>query len=128
MKLFTLIAGILLFLQDFTDRDLMGTWKWVKSSGGMLGIETTAEKSGVSRTISFSRDHVALFYVGDSLTFKNNFFILQEKTIFSEQPENVLKIKGTLKSQSIDFIGKDTLILRENAFDGFTHTYVRSSH
>jgi len=126
MKLLTsiLVAG-LLFMQDLTDQDLFGTWKWVKSYGGLLGNETSAERSGVSKKIVFSRDHVALFYVADSLTFENSFFVIQEKTVFADDAKSILKIIGMLKSQIIDFRGPDTLTLRENAFDGFTHQYVR---
>ena len=120
-----IIAGWSWLMQDFTDHDLMGTWKWVKSTGALLGNVTTAEKTSKSKTVVFSRDHVALLYVNDSLTFKNNFFVVNEKTIFSEEPMAVLKIKGMLRSQLIDFSGKDTLVLKETAFDGFIHQYVR---
>ncbi|NUM80200.1 hypothetical protein HUU42_05285 [bacterium] len=129
-----MIAIVLLCLSitqnpDTDEARLFGEWRWINVSGGFLGITKTAEETGIRRRVVFSKDHVASFYTttasGDSLTFRNTFFIQPEITFLSANPKPVLIIQGMNKKQIIVWSGLDTLTLRENSPDGRLFQYVR---
>lgn len=114
---------------DHDETPLFGEWRWISVSGGLFGVTQTAEATGIRRRIVFSEDHVVSFYAataaGDSLTFRNTFFIQPEITFLSADPKPVLMIQGMNKKQIIEWSGRDTLTLRENTPDGRWFQYVR---
>lgn len=121
------ILLMLIALQDpsFDEQTIYGSWKWAESSGGLLGNTLTPENINSSRKIVFTKDHVYMFYVKDSLALRQNYQIQNEKTIFSFESQPVLRISGLSKTQSILMTGKDTLRLKDNVYDGYVHLYVK---
>lgn len=109
----------------FTESEVYGEWAWFFSKGGLMDHTITPEKVKASKKLVLTKDHVAMFFVEDSLTLRKNYQIQSEKTVFSESFRPVFRLAGMQKTQMIALIGKDTLELKDNAFDGYTHRYVR---
>jgi hypothetical protein len=109
----------------FNENDVYGNWTWLSSSGGLLDHTITPEDTKKSKRIELTKDHVIMYYAGDSLTVRLHYQIQPEKTIFSDLPVPVLRLTGSTKTQSITLIGIDTLLLKDNAFDGYRHLYRR---
>jgi len=126
----TRIAFIFLtvfIMQDdaLDEKEMYGAWQWVQSSGGLLGNTLTPENIKLSKKIVLTKDHVIMYYANDSITLKQNYQIQNEKSIFSQSLQSVLRISGMIKTQTISMTGQDTLLLRDNVYDGYAHVYVR---
>lgn len=104
---------------------LWGTWRWVRSSGGMLGIVREAADNDV-QTLTFTRDHVAIFKQNDSTTFLGNYHVYSGPTVFSTTPQPLVRIQGIQRILIVRSVTHDSLILKENAFDGWERVYVRT--
>lgn len=111
-------------LQEKSDA-LWGTWRWIRSSGGMLGI-VREPADGDMQTLTFTRDHVAIFMHNDSTTFVGNYHVYTDKTVFSSAPQSVIRIHGMQRILIIRSATHDSLILKEDAFDGWERVYVRA--
>jgi len=119
-----ILTAVCLWTVQETSEALWGSWQWVRSSGGMLGMVRVPE-SGTIQTLTFTRDHVAIFATHDSTTFSGNYHVYSDKTVFSATPRPVVRIQGTQRVQIIQSVTADSLILREDAFDGWERVYVR---
>ena len=127
MKSVILLVFAVLMIQEstFTESEVYGEWIWLFSKGGLMDHTLTPETVKSSKRIVITKDHVAMFFAGDSLILRKNYQIQSEKTVFSESFRPVFRLAGMQKTQMIALIGKDTLELKDNAFDGYTHRYVR---
>jgi hypothetical protein len=127
MKFAVLLVLAVLMIQEspFTESEVYGEWIWLFSKGGLMDHTLTPETVKNSKRIVMTKDHVVMIFSGDSLTLRKNYQIQSEKTVFSESFQPVLHLAGMNKTQTITLIGKDTLVLKDNAFDGYTHNYVR---
>lgn len=126
MRALTLLLSLLLYVQDtaFNEKDLYGAWRWVRSSGGIWDHTITPEKAGETKKIILTKDHHAMYYTNDSLALRINYMILKEKSLFADEPVPVLRLTGLIRTQIISLL-QDTLYLRDNAYDGYAHVYVR---
>jgi hypothetical protein len=111
-------------LQEKSDA-LWGTWRWVRSSGGMLGIVREAAGDDV-QTLTFTRDHVAIFKQNDSTIFLGNYHVYSGQTVFSSAPQSLVRIQGMQRILIVRSVTRDSLFLKENAFDGWERVYVRT--
>ena len=127
MKSAILLMLAVLMIQEstFTESEVYGEWVWLFSKGGLMDHTLTPETVKNSKRIVMTKDHVAMFFAGDSLILRKNYQIQTEKTVFSKSPRPVLRLAGMNKTQTVTLVGKDTLELKDNAFDGYTHRYVR---
>lgn len=127
MKFVTMIIFVMLTAQEnaFNESDIYGEWKWLYSKGGLMDHTLTPENTNMLKRIVLTKDHVAMFYAGDSLTLRKNYQIQSEKTIFSGSPQVVLRLVGLKKTQALTLTANDSLELKDNSFDGYTHRYVR---
>lgn len=114
---------------------LFGTWEWVNSSGGWAGRTTTPSSEGYSQKIEFNKNGIYKSYRNDKVESKMDFTIKEGKTIYSSGTAYLIEYKNkklfekenaiTNITQSVRFIGQDTLCLADEAYDGFGSTYVR---
>ena len=117
-----------LILQDQPALDpslLYGRWAWYASEGGMMGQHITAEQTRENKSLVFSKDHAVFYMVADSVSFKSRYVIETRRSEFTGKDMPSLRIQGIAKDQWISMQGRDTLFLRENKYDGWTHRYVR---
>ncbi len=124
MQILSILLLLTLQKDAFDETMLYGRWKWVETHGGMTDSQLDAVKRQEDRSILFTIDHAIFYFSKDSVTYKNMYFCYTGKGIFSETNQVILEIKGTSKKQIVN-LKRDTLTLRENSFDGFTHIYAK---
>ncbi len=118
----TVVLGAAI-LQD-PAQPIWGTWRWVRSSGGMFGAIREAD-STTAQTVTFTRDHVAIYRDRDSVTFQGNYHLYEGPSVFSTTSVWLMQVQGMKRIQFVERVTRDTLILRDNAYDGWTRLYVR---
>lgn len=111
---------------------LYGTWNWIDSSGGMVGVKQTPLLSGYSRSIQFRRDGTYVFTESDSA---NRYLISEGRVeVHRERGGIWLELEhwndvGS-KRERVTFQGDDTLSLYPGGgshfvSDALSHRYVR---
>ncbi|HMV27638.1 MAG TPA: hypothetical protein PLH27_02435 [bacterium] len=125
----TLLMAVCFFvLQDqpaFDPSLMYGRWKWYASEGGLMEQRITVEQTQQNKSLLFTKDHAVFYMVGDSVSYKSRYVTEMHRSEFTGQDTPLLRIQGISKDQWITMQGKDSLILRENKYDGWTHRYVR---
>jgi hypothetical protein len=112
------------------DQGLIGEWHWISSTGGFTGKQTnTPASTGATTTWVFKPDstyqRVTTQAGGKPLTDTGTFSLGSVKSIYSGQLAQSLTLHG---KQSQTFLIEELttrLVLADNAYDGFGHTYER---
>jgi len=102
---------------------LLGKWNWIKSVGGFTGGTFTPQTERHTSAIRFGADSCYKVYRNDSLVTSST-FSLSEETINGGTVE-ILRYQFIAPAQIISRLDADTLILSDNAADGFTSTWNR---
>jgi len=106
--------------------DIVGNWKWIKSTGGFAGHTITPDSTGYSQQqLHFSKDHKFLFFQADTLVTSGQYSL-------SNQSGNIIinynaATGSDLPDQWIEFNKNDTLILKDRCADCYTSTYRRKN-
>ncbi len=127
MKIIVLTFSIFFVkAQDtFFDESLLyGRWIWIESYGGLTESRSTARETGFEKSVLFTKDHNVFYFLKDSVTFRSTYICQTAVSLFSDKPEVVMGVRGFAKKQVVR-LTPDTLWLRENVYDGFTHVYVK---
>lgn len=133
---FIILVGLTSCRKDIIvpDKDfgnLFGTWNWVYSSGGFLGetISPTTENKTIE--IEYKKNGIYKKFINNKKVSKMTFQFEEQESIYSIGKEYMITYsdgkfskKGVI-FQSFDFIGTDTLILRDECYDCYSHIYVR---
>ena len=127
MKKIILSLTILLFifsckkvkLPDSQSQALIGKWKYVNSSGGMIGIQENANRP----EIEFTKYGKYKFKDKKLFTFNKKFEITIVNSIYTRLDVNAIKYSDNFIQSFL--IRNDTLFLRDEAYDAFVYTYVR---
>ncbi len=112
------------------DQGLLGAWHWVSSTGGFTGKQTyTPASTGAIITWLFKPDNtyqsVTTQVGGTQVTDTGTYSLGSVKSIYSGQSAQSLTLHG---KQSQTFVIEEVstrLVLADNAYDGFGHTYER---
>jgi hypothetical protein len=104
---------------------IFGKWSWVRTSGGFAGKTITPVSEGYTARFEFNSDGTYKKYKNETLTEQKKFSFLQATSINNHQPVWVISFDGSALKMAVSFSGNDTLILNEQAYDGFSHTYIR---
>jgi len=102
---------------------LLGKWNWIKSVGGFTGGTFTPQTERHTSAIRFGADSSYKVYRNDSLVISST-FSLREETINGGTVE-ILRYQLVAPAQIISRLDADTLILSDDASDGFTSTWNR---
>jgi len=105
--------------------ELYGTWTWVESCGGFAGIKYTPATEGYTSAIEFNSSGIFRKYKNEQLETVSKFTVTTGKSIYTLESVNVIEYEGDFIKQSVEFFGKDTLILRDECYDCFVHAYVK---
>lgn len=105
---------------------LVGSWQWIRSTGGIGGQTVTPETPGYSSKLLRFEEETAALFRADTLVWRVRYSV-EEK---DDQPMVVYYLEDEeafLPAEYLRFKGasKDTLVLRENCFDCYTQTYRR---
>lgn len=112
---------------DQSTNYIYGSWDWLETSGGISGKEkSTPETEGSSQRLLFHENGIAEFYQDETLMEGVPFHIEKGKSIYSEENADLIIYKGYRGVFVITYLSKDTLILGDNNYDGFSSTYTRT--
>jgi hypothetical protein len=104
-----------------SEETIVGKWKLVGSSGGITGGGRIPIPH---MTVEFTNDGKVTWYEDGEPIWVSWYSTGVEKTIFSLDPLPVIQLSdGFVYAYS--FPDSDTLVLSEDAYDGFTDTYRR---
>lgn len=106
--------------------DVVGTWIWIQSSGGIAGETQTPESTGESRKVVFKNGAIT-FYTDDEITRSASYALEKTETIFSDDivPVVILDDNGLTDMYAYTFTDCNELELSENVYDGYSHRYKR---
>ena len=115
---------------------LSGSWYWVKSTGGIANQTLTPENTGIERIMTFYTDDTVEVFENDSLVQKVDYYIRPEKSLLYQDTFQILTVNYRFRLSGSDsviilpmrFIIREIsmqLVLEEDVFDGYTHTYIR---
>jgi len=105
--------------------EIMGTWNWTGSSGGIAGVTYTPESTGENIVLEFTQDSVYREYLNDSLIIETEFSIITSESIYDHDSTKMIVFSPGMIRRSIVFDSPNDLILRDEAFDGFISNYRR---
>ncbi|MGE0566766.1 MAG: hypothetical protein AB7O73_02365 [Bacteroidia bacterium] len=126
--LLLLVSVISINAQD-VDKQLLGKWDWVETSGGFGGLTTTPKTEGYQNAYFFS-DAKSLYEYRNGKCHKQYTYTLR-KTFTEGQEEPTLELRLNNKETkegtkyNLKFEGKDDLYLSETHPDGFVFHYSR---
>lgn len=105
---------------DSIDNQLVGSWNWLESSGGIAGTTTTPASTGNTMTMVISNNSLKQFTNGN-LTLQTNYTIeVRKSEIFGGQREMIIYENGFKKSFEIK---GDKLTLFDECSDCFQSMY-----
>jgi len=107
---------------------LYGSWQWIKTEGGFIGSggpNNTPQSAGYTKKIIFKPEGVAQYFRNDTIIGQIKFSIFKDTS--GSQTSNLLHLENTQSylDQRISFQGNDSLVLSDNALDGFYYFYSR---
>ncbi len=109
---------------DNSDKNLIGTWSWVSSSGGIAGTTATPASTGKNIDLKFTSDGKYFYYTNGIISSEGTYKFSTLKSI----------VDGTIKKSIIfsaggemiiDKIDNTNLYLSDNYFDGFGSYYIK---
>lgn len=136
MKLFNYLKGIgFLFLMttfiSCSDNDdnsiaqnLIGTWSWVSSSGGIAGKTETPTTTGKNIDLKFTTDNKYFYYSNGIISSQGTYKFSTQKSIVDGK--NKISIVFSAGGEMIiDNIDSYNLYLSDNFYDGFGNYYIK---
>jgi hypothetical protein len=106
--------------------ELIGTWEWVGTSGGIAGDSRLPGPDDPRVTVEFSTDGTATFRRDGEVAREQRYRLASEGTIFASEDQPVLYFDAEDLGRvvRIDETGR-TLTLSDNVYDGFSLDYRR---
>jgi len=134
MKYFTLvIAALVLCSVSSCNKDglpgpastsIVGSWRWVKSVGGIAGMTITPQSAGYNLTQVYGSDSTFKMFKKDSVMLSGKFSITRNYKYSATETIDLLKINDQQADAFI--IRNDTLFMNDIFIsDGFNSIYVR---
>jgi hypothetical protein len=108
---------------DTTLSEICYTWEWVRSVGGIGGTEQTPDSEGYTQKIKFDEDDRYTKYRNDLVVGSGTYTITSAESILDGQVYDMVVFDDGSPNQAIISVTGSELILREDCFDCFTHTY-----
>jgi hypothetical protein len=107
---------------DNSNKNLIGQWNWIGSSGGIAGTTENPQTTGENRKLEISTDSIKSYRNG-TLNFQTKYWIeVRESLIFNEPREMIIQENGF---RQILNISGNTLILIGDCNDCFTSEYTK---
>jgi len=112
-------------------KKLIGKWQWIESSGGMAGEIMNPKTEKYQIQIEYSKKGMFKQWKDDQLEYSYKYQVKKGKSIFSQEADLIISYtpkpnsKIALISDSFEFIGKDTLMLKNECYDCFARLFVR---
>ena len=104
---------------------LYDTWEWVSSFGGFAGMPINIEKLGFSDTYTFKENGTYSHSKNGKKLPDGKFKLSNDVSIFIKGKMPMIQFDNGNRKMSYSFNGLDTLVLAEECYDCYKHTYVR---
>ena len=104
------------------DSQLVGTWIWIGSYGGIAGITTTPESTGNTAKLVISDDSVKR-YLNGNLEFESNYSINVENSDGEEF--QVIYYNGDFDTSQYIDLNENLLMLKDRCDDCFQFKYIK---
>lgn len=101
--------------------DILGNWNWVSTAGGFAGRTTTPETSHSSRQLQITTDSIYMYQSGE-LTSVSAYQLTRAESQVQRKAGWAFEVND----RRTFVVRRDsTLVLSEDCWDCFTHTYHR---
>lgn len=108
-----------------SDADLiLGDWRWIRTTGGIAGVDETEASTGRSAQLKFTENNEIQWVVSDQSNWSGDYSLGYDLTVFSVDSLPVILVDD-VSLYWYEFSHDDTLHLAENYVDGFYFTLVR---
>ena len=105
--------------------EIIGTWNWASSSGGIAGVTYTPESTGENIVLEFTPDSIYREYKNDTLVVETEFSIIISESIYVQDSTKIITFDPGIIPRSIVFDSPNDLTLRDEVYDGFINHYRR---
>jgi hypothetical protein len=109
---------------DTNNKNLIGTWSWVSSSGGIAGTTETPASTGKNRDLKFTSDGKYFYFTNGVLSSQGTYNIEIKKSNLYQTNKNAI-IFSKDGYMIIEKIDDSNLFLSDDNFDGFGSSYIR---
>lgn len=103
------------------------TWEWASSEGGYAGKKTSLKNSGLHKTYTFKKDGTYLYYKNGKMVPGGKFKLSNGVSIFVKGKLPMIELAGSDRKMSYSLKDKNTLVLSEECYDCYRHTYIRKT-
>lgn len=110
---------------SFGEDDLVGTWRWVRSTGGIAGVTLTPETEGVTGVLRFGADGTVGWRVDGELRWSTTWVLGRAAEGSSLAGRSVVRYGEPVvgwDEQAVRIEG-GRLVLTDPCCDGFVHEY-----
>ena len=110
---------------------LFGTWRWIQSSGGPTDETINPTTENHSMSLEYRENGIYKRFQNDKKIEKLCFTFEESTSIYSQNQEYLIEYSEGRWSKlgviphSFEFIGMDTLYLRDECNSCYTHIYVK---
>ena len=101
------------------------TWEWVRSSGGIGGVVMNPASAGYTQSIDFEENGSYTLYRNNLVAGSGTFTITSAVSMLDNEEYDMVVFADGSPPQAITRLSDNELILREDCFDCFTHSYRR---
>jgi hypothetical protein len=112
-------------------KKLIGKWQWIESSGGMAGEIMNPKTEKYQIQIEYNKKGMFKQWKDDQLEYSYKYQVKKGKSIFSQEADLIISYipkptsKIALISDCFEFIGNDTLMLKNECYDCYARLFVR---
>lgn len=123
--LFLMIAGLAACEKSEVGKsnELTGTWKWVKKTGGIAGVNETP-KAGEVVLLKLNADKTYSTTRNDSLLISGTYTLSTGESMLLNKEVNFIVFGGG--TPTMYEVKNNELHLAEDVYDGFNYDYVRN--
>ncbi len=110
------------------DSPVVGSWIWVRTTGGLIPTDRTPATEGYARTLVFGTTGVARLLQDGSEIGRVDYEVTVGAVGAPYEGVPIIRYSEPLvgfAEQAYDFVGPDSLVLRDGCCDGFDYHYAR---
>jgi hypothetical protein len=134
MRILVLLSVLMVSLcipaQSKTVKKLIGTWRWIETSGGFAGMITTPQSENKEIGIQFTAKGMHMEIENGKVIYSRPYRIEKAPIPKGELTEFIVHgskkdMRQQKQSEYFEFRGKDTLVIMPNCADCYTRVFVR---
>ena len=104
--------------------NLIGSWQWVQTSGGLSYHVDTPLSTGKTVSLTITNDGHYSINTNNILTTQGTFTITSQKSIYENTNKIFLNFSAS-EGMMVEYCNNTNLTLSDNCDDGFVYEYVR---